>query len=54
AKKVLGWEPRVTFKDLARIMVDLDMKTFNVAFPGEGLKILQERFPHHLNHVHGS
>jgi GDPmannose 4,6-dehydratase len=26
AKKVLGWEPKVTFKELARIMVDEDMK----------------------------
>jgi GDPmannose 4,6-dehydratase len=26
AKKILGWEPKVTFKELARIMVDEDMK----------------------------
>lgn len=26
AKKVLGWQPKVTFKDLARMMVDTDMK----------------------------
>jgi GDPmannose 4,6-dehydratase len=26
AKKVLGWEPKVTFKELARIMTDADMK----------------------------
>jgi GDPmannose 4,6-dehydratase len=26
ASQVLGWKPRVTFKDLARMMVDADMK----------------------------
>ena len=26
ARKVLGWEPRVSFKDLARMMVDHDMQ----------------------------
>jgi GDPmannose 4,6-dehydratase len=26
AKKVLGWEPKVTFKELAKMMVDEDMK----------------------------
>jgi GDPmannose 4,6-dehydratase len=26
AKRVLGWEPKVKFKDLARMMVDVDMK----------------------------
>ncbi len=26
AKKVLKWEPRVTFKELARMMTDADMK----------------------------
>jgi len=26
AKEQLGWEPKVTFKELAHIMVDADMK----------------------------
>jgi GDPmannose 4,6-dehydratase len=26
AKKVLGWEPKVRFKDLVRLMVDADLK----------------------------
>jgi GDPmannose 4,6-dehydratase len=26
AKKVLGWEPKVTFKELAKLMTDADMK----------------------------
>jgi GDPmannose 4,6-dehydratase len=26
AKKILGWEPKVTFKELARMMTDADME----------------------------
>ena len=26
ARQVLGWEPRVTFKDLARLMVEADLE----------------------------
>ena len=26
ARKVLGWEPKVTFKELARMMVDADLE----------------------------
>ena len=26
AKKVLGWEPKVTFKELAQMMVDADLE----------------------------
>jgi GDPmannose 4,6-dehydratase len=27
ANKVLGWEPRVSFKELVQIMVEADLKT---------------------------
>ncbi|HEY6118532.1 MAG TPA: GDP-mannose 4,6-dehydratase [Pyrinomonadaceae bacterium] len=30
AKRVLGWEPRTTFKDLVKLMVEADMKAANV------------------------
>lgn len=40
AKKILGWEPKVTFKDLVKIMVDADMELLNVTPPGEGERIL--------------
>jgi len=36
AKRVLGWEPKVTFKELARMMTDADMKL------AEDEKILKE------------
>ena len=40
AKGKLGWEPRITFKELARIMVDADMEVVGLQPPGEGKKIL--------------
>jgi GDPmannose 4,6-dehydratase len=43
AKKELGWEPKVTFKDLVKIMVDCDMEIENLDPIGEGKKILKEK-----------
>lgn len=40
AKKKLGWEPRVTFKDLVRIMVDCELKNIGLPSKGEGERIL--------------
>jgi GDPmannose 4,6-dehydratase len=40
AKEGLGWQPKVKFNDLVKIMVDADMKRV-----GEGDKIIQEKFP---------
>lgn len=45
AKAKLDWEPKITFKDLAKIMVDADLRAMNLEFPGEGDKILKEKFP---------
>jgi GDPmannose 4,6-dehydratase len=44
ARKELGWEPKVTFKELVRIMVDADMEAVGLEPIGEGRKIMQERF----------
>lgn len=44
AEKELGWTPRVTFKDIVRIMVDADMKAIGLNPVGEGNKILKEKF----------
>jgi len=30
ARKSLGWEPKVNFKELVKIMVDADLKLFNL------------------------
>ncbi|NTW60306.1 MAG: GDP-mannose 4,6-dehydratase [Nitrospirae bacterium] len=43
AKKLLGWEPRVVFKELVRIMVDADMELVGLIPPGEGEKILRDK-----------
>jgi GDPmannose 4,6-dehydratase len=40
AREILGWEPRVFFKDLVRIMVDADLEAIGLESPGEGRKIL--------------
>ncbi|MFC2106170.1 GDP-mannose 4,6-dehydratase [Candidatus Bipolaricaulota bacterium] len=44
AKRKLNWEPRVTFRDLVRIMVDADIAAQGGIPPGEGKRILQEKF----------
>jgi len=46
AKKLLHWEPKVTFQELVRIMVDADMGEAGLDPPGEGRKILERHgFP---------
>jgi GDPmannose 4,6-dehydratase len=40
ASKTLGWEPRVFFHDLVRIMVDADLELLGLEAPGEGRRIL--------------
>jgi GDPmannose 4,6-dehydratase len=43
ARKELGWEPKITFEDLARIMVDYDFDHFGLTSGGEGKKILLDK-----------
>ncbi len=45
AKAVLGWSPKVGFKDLVKIMIDADMRVFGLEPIGEGDKILKKKFP---------
>jgi GDPmannose 4,6-dehydratase len=44
AKERLGWEPRVCFRDLVRIMVDADLELVGLPCPQEGHKILGRCF----------
>ena len=46
AKKTLGWEAKVNFHDLVKIMVDADLRAYGLEPIGEGDKILQKKFPH--------
>ena len=43
AKEKLGWEPRTTFDELVKIMVDYDMKLVGLDPIGEGIKISEEK-----------
>lgn len=43
AKKILKWEPTVTFHDLVKIMVDYDLKFSGLAPVGEGLAISKNK-----------
>ncbi|RJQ18367.1 MAG: GDP-mannose 4,6-dehydratase [Nitrospiraceae bacterium] len=43
AKEKLRWEPRVTFEELVKIMVDADMTSLGINAPKEGEKILKEK-----------
>ncbi len=45
-KKVFKWQPKVTFHDLIKIMVDADLRACGLEPIGEGDKILQKKFPH--------
>jgi GDPmannose 4,6-dehydratase len=44
ARRELGWEPKVSFDELIKIMVDADMEAVGLQPPGEGKQILQARF----------
>jgi len=43
ARKELGWNPRITFKELVKIMVDSDMELIGLNSTGEGKKILKQK-----------
>ena len=43
AREKLGWEPRTTFNELVKIMVDYDMKLINLSPVGEGIKICEKK-----------
>ncbi|MCC7202768.1 MAG: GDP-mannose 4,6-dehydratase [Nitrospirae bacterium] len=45
-KGALGWEPKVDFSMLAKIMVDADMRELGVEPKGEGDRMLREVYPH--------
>lgn len=44
AQRSLNWSPKVTYKDLARIMVDADMEAIGLEPIGEGLRIIERYF----------
>jgi GDPmannose 4,6-dehydratase len=44
AKKALDWEPKITYKELARIMVDADLEAVGLDPIGEGKQIMEANF----------
>jgi len=42
ARQELGWNPKVTFRELVRIMVDADMEAVGLTPPGEGKAFLRK------------
>lgn len=45
ARKNLGWNPKVRFEDLVKIMMDADMRASGLKPIGEGDEILKKKFP---------
>ena len=45
AKEKLNWQPKIKFKELVKIMIDADFRALGLTPPGEGNKILKEKFP---------
>jgi len=43
AKKILGWEPRTTFDELIKIMIDYDFKLSGLKPVGEGIAICRKK-----------
>jgi GDPmannose 4,6-dehydratase len=51
AKNQLGWQPRVTFDELIKIMVDYDLKKENIVPIGQGLDICIKKDFNYTNHM---
>ena len=46
AREKLGWKPRITFKELVKIMIDADTELIGIKPQGHGKAILQEKGIH--------
>ncbi|MCX5804429.1 MAG: GDP-mannose 4,6-dehydratase [Proteobacteria bacterium] len=51
ARQKLGWEPRTTFEELVKIMVDYDLKLVGLEPPGEGIRICSEKCFNYTTHT---
>ncbi len=45
ARKALGWNPKVKFRDLVKIMLDADMRAAGLKPIGDGDAVLRKKFP---------
>ena len=44
AENEIAWKPKVTFRDLVRIMVDADLALMGLDYPGEGKRVVEDHF----------
>jgi GDPmannose 4,6-dehydratase len=45
AKNKLNWEAKIKFDELVKIMIDSDFRRLDLTPPGEGDRIIKEKFP---------
>ena len=45
AKEKFGWQPKIKFEELIKVMIDADFREIGLTPPGQGDRILKERFP---------
>jgi len=45
ARRKLDWQPKISFSDLVKIMVDVDMRAIGLKSIGDGDNILKQNFP---------
>jgi len=50
ARTQLGWQPRVSFEELVKIMVDWDVRSVGLDSPGEGIEISKCKGFDYTNH----
>jgi GDPmannose 4,6-dehydratase len=43
AREKLSWSPKISFKDLVKIMVDYDLELIGLSSPAKGKKLIQEK-----------
>jgi len=48
AKELLGWKPRIAFKEIVWIMVDSDMQGVGLSPIGQGIKVIENKFDWHV------
>ncbi len=51
AKNKLGWQPRITFSELVKIMVDYDLKMVGIEPPGLGIAVCGEKCFSYTDHI---
>ena len=44
AERIFNWNPRVRYHDLVRIMMDADLELIGMESPGDGKKIVEDKF----------